>query len=383
LKFVKQVIYQVDVEDGEPEPDISFCAGGRSGFCDMPWALIFAGSCMARSGTRLSDIATRTGFSKNTVSLALRESPRLPKTTRELIQQAANELNYLPNHVAKSLTSRSTKTIGLLLADITNPLLTDTARTVEKALAKLGYGTLFATSNNKLDEEIAAIEMFRSRQVDGMLIYPTRSQRNYEHIAKLRHANFPIVILAPGQDTGVDMVSVDERLGAYKAVRHLIGLGHTSIGAFVSNGSHGGIREKFEGYLQALKEAGIAFQPNMQVEPAGYNPKAGHQAMDLLMSRASPSAVFVASDYMAVGAMHWCQKNKLRVPEDIALIGFDNIELSEFLGTPLSSVNYQTEIITDSVIDRLLVLMQAQGDMPEPRVTLIEPELVLRASTGD
>ncbi|MEF2070059.1 LacI family DNA-binding transcriptional regulator [Consotaella aegiceratis] len=336
---------------------------------------------MNKPGARLADIAERTGYSKNTVSLALRESPRIPEATRLLIRQAAHELNYLPNHIAKSLASRETKTVGLILADITNPILTETSKAIEKALAKLGYGTLFATSNNTLREEIAAVEMFRSRQVDGLLVYPARGHRDYRHLIDLRQANFPVVMLIPGEAIGVDMVSVDERLGAYKAVRHLIDLGHRRIGT-LDGSNPGGNRQKFDGYLEALRQADIPFEPDWQVEPAGFTPAAGYWAMDTLMSTARPSAVFVANDYIAVGAVRWCQKRGLRIPEDVALIGFDNLEIGEFLGTPLSSVNYETDVLVRMAIERLLRLIKARGVLPEPRVTLVEPELVIRDSTG-
>src|SRR5688572_15610031 len=160
---------------------------------------------MGRAIVRLKDIADKTGFSTNTVSLALRQSPRIPLTTREVIQRAADELNYLPNHVAKSLVSRETKTIGLVLTDINNPALTQTAQAIELALAERGYGTLFATSNNNMDEETRTIEMFRSRQVDGMLIYPT-SHRKLEHIMRLRRANIPVVLLVHDPDAAIDAV---------------------------------------------------------------------------------------------------------------------------------------------------------------------------------
>ena len=337
---------------------------------------------MGNSGARLADIAARTGYSKNTVSLALRDSPRIPEATRDLIRTAARELNYLPNHVAKSLTSRETKTIGLVLADITNPILTETSRMIEKELAKLGYGTLFATSNNTRREEVAAIEMFRSRQVDGMLIYPARGDRNFEHLIKLRRANFPVVLLTCGEDIGVDMVGVDEKVGVYKAVRHFIDLGHRRIGTLDSNASEGN-HEKFDGYVQALASAGIGFDPELQVSPAGYGPAAGYWAMDTLMAAANrPSAVFVANDYIAVGAVRWCQKHGLRVPEDVALIGFDNLEMSEFLSAPLSSVSYEIDILTRLAIERLLKLIAASGKLPSPRVTMIEPELAIRDSSG-
>src|SRR3569833_1895986 len=122
---------------------------------------------MARPIVRLKDIADKTGFSTNTVLLALRQSPRIPQQTRDQNQRAATELNYLPNHIAKSLVSRETKTIGLVLTDINNPVLTHTAPAIELALAERGYGTLFATSNNTQSEEARASEMVRARQVDG------------------------------------------------------------------------------------------------------------------------------------------------------------------------------------------------------------------------
>jgi len=336
---------------------------------------------MNRSGARLSDIANRTGYSKNTVSLALRDSPRIPEATRDIIRQAANALNYRPNHAAKSLTSRQTKTIGLLLADITNPILTETAKALETELAKLGYGTLFATSNNTLSEEIAAVEMFRSRQVDGMLIYPTRGRRNYRHLVELRRSGFPLVMMIPGEEIGVDMVSVDEQRGAHMAVRHLIDLGHRRIGT-IDGSNPDGNRQKFDGYSQALAEAGIAIEPGWQVEPLGFTPKSGYWAMDTLMNSVRPSAVFVANDYIAVGVMKWCLKYGLAVPGDIAIIGFDNLEIGEYLGVSLSTVSYQTRDVTRMAIDRLMRLIDSRDSLPEPRVTLIEPELVIRESTG-
>lgn len=335
---------------------------------------------MVKSRVRLADIAARTGFSKNTVSLALRDSARLPQATRELIQQTARELHYLPNHVAKSLTSRETKTIGLVLADLGNPTLTQASKAIETALKRLGYGTLFATSNNDPAEEREAIRMFRSRQVDGMLVYPTRSQGAFEHLVEERKSGSPLVLLMPGPDVGVEMVGVDETLGAYKAVRHLIGLGHRDI-ATVDNNKTRTHHQKFDGYLRALEEAGIAFRSEWQVDPMNHTPAGGYAAMQTLMQQARPTAVFVANDYIAMGVMSWCFKHGVRVPEDVAIIGFDNIEMSEFLPAPLSSVNYEIEHVTRTAIERLMLQIDARGVFPAPEVTLIEPQLVIRAST--
>jgi len=336
---------------------------------------------MGKATVRLKDIADRTGFSVNTVSLALRQSPRIPEETSQIIREAAEALNYLPNQVAKSLVSRETKTIGLILTDITNPTLTQVAQAIELALAARGYSTLFATSNNDLAEEKRVIEMFRSRQVDGMLIYP-RNHRQLDHIQRLRRAGQPVVLLVADPDAGIDAVCIDERRGAYRAVRHLIDIGHRRI-AIIDSANPLGNREKRDGYVQALAEAGIAFEEPMLADPQGHTVIRGYWAMDRLMSMPNrPTAVFAANDSLAIGALRWTQRNGLRVPQDVAIIGFDNIEFAEHAATPISSVKYEVQMVTDLAVERLLSLISAGDQMPEPRVTMIDPELIVRDSTA-
>lgn len=336
---------------------------------------------MGKSIVRLKDIADRTGFSVNTVSLALRQSPRIPEETSLVIREAAEALNYLPNHVAKSLVNRETKTIGLVLTDITNPTLTHAAQAIELALAERGYSTLFATSNNDLAEEKRVIEMFRSRQVDGMLIYP-KNHRELDHIRKLRNASYPVVLLVGDPDAGIDAVCVDERRGAYRAVKHLVDIGHRRIG-IIDSANPLGNREKRDGYMHALSEAGIVYEEAFASDPQGHSVIRGYWAMDKLMSLPNrTTAVFAANDSLAIGALRWTQKNGLRVPQDVAIIGFDNIEFAEHAATPISSVNYEIEMVTELAVERLLMLIAAGDQLPEPRVTLIDPDLIVRESTA-
>lgn len=335
---------------------------------------------MGRSIVRLKDIADKTGFSTNTVSLALRDSPRIPEPTRVLIRQAAAELNYLPNQIAKSLVSRETKTIGLVLTDITNPILTRVAQSIELALAERGYGTLFATSNNSLVDEISTVELFRARQVDGMLIYPT-SHRKLDHLRPLRHANYPIVLLVGDPDAGIDAVCMDERRGAYKATRHLIDMGHKRIGLFDGAHRHGN-PEKRDGYLQALSEADIEYDRSLEVDPRGHTVERGYWATETMMEAPRrPTAIFGGNDSLALGALRWALKHNLRVPEDLAIVGMDNIQYAEYAAVPLTTVNYAAETVTRMAVDRLMRLIAAGDHLPVPRVTQIDPDLLVREST--
>ncbi|MDB5536533.1 MAG: LacI family transcriptional regulator [Devosia sp.] len=336
---------------------------------------------MGRSIVRLKDIAERTGFSVNTVSLALRQSARIPEDTRLVIQQAAEALNYAPNHVAKSLVSRQTMTIGLVLTEITNPMLTHVAQAIELALAERGYSTLFATSNNDLATEKRVIEMFRSRQVDGMLIYP-RNHRDLDHIRRLRDNNYPVVLLVADLDAGIDAVCMDERRGAYQATRHLIDIGHQRIG-IIDGAKPGGNFEKREGYARALTEAGLSTDESLVADPQGNAVIRGYWAMDRLMNLPQrPTALLAACDSLAMGALRWTQKNGYRVPQDVAIMGFDNIEFAEHAATPISSVNYAVQMVTEQAVERLIGLIGAGDVLPEPRVTMIEPDLVIRDSTN-
>jgi len=267
-----------------------------------------------------------------------------------------------------------------VLTDITNPTLTRTAQAIELTLAERGYATLFATSNNNFDEEHKILELVRSRQVDGILSYPT-GHRKLDHLRHLRQANQPVVLLVGDPDAGVDAVCVDERIGSYKATRHLIDSGHRRIGLIDTSNPAGNL-EKREGFQQALREADLAFDPRLAVDPRGHSVVRGLLAMGELMSRPErPTALFAANDSLALGALRWCLKNKVSVPGEMAIIGFDNIEYAEHAGGPLSTVNYPVDILTELAVERLMELIGISGPLPAPRVTQIEPEVIIREST--
>ncbi|MGO1075154.1 LacI family DNA-binding transcriptional regulator [Inquilinus sp. CA228] len=335
---------------------------------------------MPKSRARLKDIADATGFSANTVSLALRDSPRIPEETRAAIRAEARRLNYLPNSVAQSLVSRRTRTVGLLLTDITNPILTQAARALERELADRGYSLMLAASDNVLEKEIRALDVFRARQVDGILVYPT-SHRRLDHIRPLRDADHPLILLVADPDAGMDVVTVDDRRGAYKATRHLLDLGHRRIG-FLDAAHPLGNREKLEGYLAALAEAGMAADPALIVDPGGHGATEGHRALaGMMQAGLRPSALFATNDSLAIGAMRWCVENRLRIPQDLAIVGYDDTEIAAFSAVPITTVHYAVDAVARLAVERLMILIGSPDRLPQPEVRLIDPELVIRDST--
>lgn len=334
---------------------------------------------MARPRARLKDIAEATGFSANTVSLALRGSPRLPEETRERILEAAARLNYFPNHIARSLVHSATRTIGLVMTDIMNPTLTLAARTIERQLSIAGYAMMFAASDSSVENEKRAIELFLSYQVDGMLIYPA-SHREYDHVKAADGAGTPVLLLVDLPGSGLDTVTIDDRAGAYKAFRYLCAQGHRTI-AMLDGGRALGNFDKMHGAQRAVKEAGLTNDAIVVFEPEGHAPAHGFAAMARVMkSNPRPTALFASTDSLAVGVLHWCRENGVAVPGDLAVVGYDNTEISQYGALPLTTVNYAADEISRIGVDRILKRIENRDSWGKPDVRLIEPDLVIRDS---
>lgn len=335
---------------------------------------------MAKPRVRLKDIAEATGFSANTVSLALRGSPRLPVETRERILEVAARLNYFPNQVARSLVSGATRTIGLVLTDIMNPTLTLAARTIESELSLAGYGMMFAASDASVDSEKRAIGLFRSYRVDGMLIYPA-SHNDYAHISAVADAGIPVLLLVELPGAGFDAVAIDDRVGAFKAISHLCRQGHRRI-AMLDGGRALGNLDKMRGAMQAVQEAGLSEDAIRIFEPEGHSLAHGVAAMsDIMSGDPRPTALFASTDSLAIGALHWCRENGVSVPGDFAVIGYDNTEISEYGERPLTTVNYAADEISRLGVDRILRRIEQRDAAAAPETRLIEPELIVRGTT--
>ncbi|WP_417271692.1 LacI family DNA-binding transcriptional regulator [Celeribacter sp.] len=333
------------------------------------------------STATLKDIAERTGYSVNTVSLALRGSSRISKETQERVRLEAERLNYIPNRIARSLVSQESRSIGLLLTDLNNPIITAVAREVETKLTAKGYSTFFASSNNEFDEEKRMISFLREQRADGMVVFPCL-HGELEHFRRLRERGYPIVLLTNDPAARIDSVAMNEFEGASKATEYLINIGHRRIG-LIDGGTVLNNTDKFEGYRAALAVEGIDLDTDLTVCPDGYSVASGYWAMNELMSRNVPiTAVLATMDSMALGAMRYCVEKGLSVPKDISVMGFDDTEFGKFATPALSSVNYDSRTIAHMVVDLLLGLVRGKKELPPPRNHLLEPHVIIRESTA-
>ncbi|MEQ9038520.1 MAG: LacI family DNA-binding transcriptional regulator [Silicimonas sp.] len=329
----------------------------------------------------LKDIAEATGFSSNTVSLALRNSPRLPEETREVILKAAARLKYAPNRIARSLASSATHTIGLVTTDMLNPTLTLAAHTIERELSSAGYAVMYADSDGDLDREKRAVELFLSYQVDGMLVYPAQRQ-HLEHFNAADKSGTPVLSLIHIAGGGLDTVTIDDRIGSYRAFCHLLELGHRHF-AMIDGGQAIGNTDKMEGALQALRDYDLSPDAIAMFIPAGHSAAEGYSLMREIFGLSErPTAVFATTDSLALGALQWCRENDVDVPNELSIVGYDNIEYAAYQATPLTTVNYAADEISAIGVARLLERLRGKQSWQGPAVQLIEPELIVRQSTS-
>ncbi len=334
---------------------------------------------MGRPRATLKDIAEAAGFSLNTVSLALRGSPRLPEKTREVILKEARRLNYYPNRIARSLASSASKTIGLVVTDVTNPTLTMAAHTIERELSEAGYAVMFATSGGRTANEKRAIELFLSYLVDGILVYPA-DRKQIDHIQAADAAGTPVVLLVDVPDSGLDVVSIDLRAGAFRAFELLCEAGHRQF-ALLDGGLKVGNTDKSQGAMEAIRQAGLSPDSLTVLAPDGQSAASGYAMMEKVMALdPRPTAVFATNDILALGVLHWCRENGVAVPEDMAVMGYDNTEVSAYGAVPLTTVNYAADEISRLGVGRILSRIRCPDSWNGPERQLIMPELVLRGS---
>jgi len=339
---------------------------------------------LARNQATSRDVARLAGVSRTTVSFVLNNVPgtKITEETRQRVLRAARELDYYPVAAARSLASGKTYRIGLVLGEGQRRLSADAflptfLQGVTASVHQRGYLLVLQLSEDVPSHEAYA-RLIGEQQVDGLILSGPRSDDPL--VPQLAEERFPLIL--HGQLSGCDFpcVDVDNQTGAYQAVSHLINLGHSRIG-FISNAplSYSGAQARFAGYKQALAEHGIPLNDNL-VSTAAFLPEAGQAAMEELLSLSNrPTAVFAASDVVAMGAMAAIQAAGLEIPDDMAVVGFDDIFLAAYAHPPLTTVRVPAYGLGWTAAEILIRLIE--GDQEASSVTL-ETELVIRDSCG-
>ena len=333
---------------------------------------------MKRTRPTIYDVARLAGVSTATVSRALNGKGQIAPATRAAIDAAVAHLGYHPNTVARSLVTKSTQTIALLLPDISNPFYAALVSGIQRRALEAGHTMLLCTTESDREREEEYLNLLRAKQVDGVLVDGLVLPPDV--IARFVRNGLPIVCLDRDVDsTSVPLVQVDNRLGARMAIEHLISLGHRRIAHIAGAPELRISEERIVGYRDALAAAGADADPAL-LAIGSFTEEGGHEAMRELLAAGEPTAVFAANDLSAIGAVNAIVGSGRRVPEDVSVVGFDDLRLARFTTPPLTTIRQPAVEIGERAAQLLLDL--AAGRRVRKLRHLLEPELVVRASTG-
>lgn len=326
----------------------------------------------------IRDVARHARTSVSTVSRVLTRTGPVAEATRLRILEAIAELGYKPNALARGLVRRRTGTIGVVIPDVANPFYAEVLRGMSDVATEQGLHMLLVNADLSFAKEAEGFALLQEKQVDG-IVY-TSGTVTAEHREIFRRLGRPVVLAATYDPDGpYPSVLVDSHTGAAMAMRHLLDLGHRRIGVINGPGDDAiaGL-PRWEGYREAAAERGVDMDPDL-VLMGDYRLESGYRAMEQLLAQPNlPTAVAAASDLMAIGAINAALDRGLRVPDDLSVVGFDNIWFASAIRPALTTV---AQPMYDIGARAIHLLIEAMADRAEPKVEWISPYMVERGST--
>ena len=332
-----------------------------------------------RSRVTLHEVAEHAGVSTATASLVARNSKLISQKTREKVLASMVELGYVYDRVAANLrSSRPSSTVGLIISEIKNPFFSELLAGVHHYLEKIGYSVILGTTSESKAKQDSLLATMMENRVGGVIISPAAAISE-EILTKLKEWDIPVVLVtrkAPG--TGFDYIGVDNVLGAKIAVNHLIQKGHRRIAYLGGPVESTAWKDRYEGYRQALKEAGLTLNDSLvQNSPATL--KGGVEAAKQLLSQTDPpTAIFCYNDVVAFGVMSELRNQGLTPGKDVSVVGFDNIQEAEQFYPRLTTVSAFPQRIGALAAD--LLYRRLQGLEDEAKQIILQPELIVRDS---
>ncbi len=322
----------------------------------------------------IKDIARRAGVSHSTVSRALTGSSLVNAETKAHIRQLAQEMGYAPSAVARAMSTRRTQTIGVVVTSIADPFVAQVVRGIEETALDCGYSVLLCNSNDDPEREIATVRALREKWVDAVIVAASRVGSFYAELTEIR---VPVVLIN-NQQPGAYSFSVrnDDLIGGRLVGTYLLGLGHQHIAYISGRQSATSSQLRLEGCRQVLNEAGVTIPPKWIVAGDG-KPAGGEQSVDrLLESPPYPGAIFCYNDQTAMGALHALKAKRVRVPQEISLIGYDDIAAARYLDPPLTTIAQTKYALGQQAMEMTRALLAGETVQD----VLLQPDLIVRQS---
>ena len=333
---------------------------------------------MRKMAVSIKDIAREAGVSHSTVSRALAGSSLVRPTTKERICRLAEAMGYSRNTVARSLVRQRTETLGLVVSTVADPYVAEVVRGIEEAAFDHGFGVLLCESGNNREREIAAVKMLREKRVDGIVV--SASTVGDFYMPLLDELHIPIVLVNREQGTEYAYsIATDDLDGGRLAVEHILSFGHRRVGIITGPEHSQSSANRLQASRQTIEACDIPFDPRLIVQGDG-RIEGGYAGAEVLMSLdPAPTAVFCYNDLTAIGAIRAIKKRGLGVPQDVSVVGFDDIPFAEFIDPPLTTVRQHRYTMGRLATEMILQLLS--GHSPEANIYL-KGALVVRESCG-
>jgi len=334
----------------------------------------------------IKDIAKALGLSTSTVSRALRDSHEISAETKQMVLDCAEKLNYRPNPIALSLKEKRSRSIGVVVCEIANSFFSQIINGIESIAYDRGYNVIISQSHESYEREVMDLHYLSSRSVDGLLISVSTETNDTSHIRALHEKGLPIVLFDRiADDIKTHTVVSDNFQGAYDATEHLIQQGFKKI-AVLTNSEYLSITsERLAGYKAAMEAHQCNIQPSW-VKHCFYGGMVFSEIEDavnqLMAQKNKPEAIFTTSDKLTTGCLKTLLRRGLRVPDDMALIGFSNTDIPELINPPLSLVRQPAYEMGKAATELLLQLIESKRPITEFEKRVLSPELQFRKSSG-
>lgn len=350
----------------------------------MKYRIIQKKKFMNKKSATIYDISKKLNVSVATVSRALNNHPRISQATKELVVKTAKEMNYKQNNLAKALKSGETKNVGIIVPFVNTNFFSSVIRGIEEELSPHGYHVIICQSHEDVLTEKKHLNTLLNAQVDGIFMSVSRTTVDTEHIEHILHTSrTPIIFFDRKKDIpGISTVTIDDYRGGYEATEHLISEGYKNICHFAGDLNLEIYQNRLNGYKQALIDHNFTVKEE-NIITTGSSIEAGIEAIKTLWKRKSvPDAIFSASDFAALGACQELKKRKIKIPEQVAVIGFSNEPFTQFMELPISSMD-QTPLLMGNKAGQVFldhIKDNSSGVSVEKKVVL-SPKIHIRTSS--
>ena len=335
-----------------------------------------------RKKATIHDIASKLGITASTVSRALNNHPRISDATKKLVNKTAKEINYQPNNIAAALRNGRSKLIGIVVPTANRNFFSSVVRGIEEIAIQLNYKVIICQSYEIFEQEVQTVDALLSARVDGIIMSIGKNTENFEHLERVVEKGIPLVLFDRITDqVGVNQVVIDDYMGAYKSVEHLIKNGYRRIVHFTNPKKINIYSERLRGYLDALKDNGIVFDKDLVIE-SNMQLEDGQQCtLKMLEEGLEFDAIFSSSDYAAMGALQVLKEKGISVPDQVGLAGFGNEPFTSFTTPSLTTVDQVSIPMGNVAAELFFELLKADPKKYVPQKTVLKPELIIRDSS--